>query len=54
MCIKEEAVPSYLTDDDVLTVGGSWLTPTSLLQNFQFAEITKLAMKAVSLAKCSI
>ena len=52
--IKQELVPSYLADPDVLTVGGSWLTPANLLENSQFAEITKLAMKAVSLAKCTI
>lgn len=52
--IKQEVVPSYLADPDVLTVGGSWLTPANLLENSQFAEITKLAMKAVSLAKCTI
>ena len=51
--IKEKAVPSYLADPDVLTVGGSWLTPANLLENSQFVEITKLAMKAVSLAKCT-
>ena len=49
--ITKELVSSYLADPDVLTVGGSWLTPSHLLKNSQFCEITKLAKEALSIAK---
>ena len=49
--ITKDLVSSYLADPDVLTVGGSWLTPSHLLKNSQFCEITKLAKEALSFAK---
>ena len=40
---------TYLNDPDLLTIGGSWVTPQDLVHNLQFSQITKLAKEAVSL-----
>lgn len=47
--ITKELVPTYLKDPDVLTVGGSWITPSHVLKNSHYCEITDLAKKALSL-----
>jgi len=46
--ITPELVSRYLSDPDVLSVGGSWITPSQLLQTSQFQKITELAKSALS------
>ncbi len=47
--IVREKVSSYLLDEAVLTVGGSWLTPKDSIENKDFEKITRLAIEALSL-----
>jgi len=46
--ITPKLVSRYLSDPDVLLVGGSWITPCQLLQTSQFQKITELAKSALS------
>ena len=48
--IGREQVAAYLKEDAVLAVGGSWLTPKSLIEKKDFQEITELAIASLSLA----
>ena len=48
--IGRDKVASYLHDEAVLTVGGSWLTPVNSIENKDFAKITGLAIEAFSLS----
>ncbi len=41
----------YLAPPAVLACGGSWLTPAALIQNGDFAAISKLAGEAVAIAE---
>lgn len=41
----------YLSEPSILACGGSWLTPAELISNNNFDEITRLASKAISIAK---
>jgi 2-dehydro-3-deoxyphosphogluconate aldolase / (4S)-4-hydroxy-2-oxoglutarate aldolase len=47
--IGRDKVSSYLLDEAVLTVGGSWLTPKDSIENKDFEKITGLAIEALSL-----
>ena len=47
--VTRHLTSTYLTDPDLLTIGGSWVTPQELVHNLQFSQITKLAKEAVSL-----
>lgn len=47
--IGKEKVSSYLEDEAVLTVGGSWLTPLTLIEKKEFTAITELAIASLSL-----
>ncbi len=49
--ITTDLVSHYLSDPDVLSVGGSWITPPHLLKNLQFQKITELAKTALSFPK---
>lgn len=48
--IGREQVAAYLKEDAVLAVGGSWLTPRSLIEKKDFQEITELAIASLSIA----
>ena len=47
--VTQHLTSTYLNDPDLLTIGGSWVTPQDLVHNLQFSQITKLAKEAVSL-----
>lgn len=47
--VTQNLTSAYLNDPDLLTIGGSWITPQDLVQNLQFSRITKLAKEAISL-----
>ena len=47
--VTQNLTSAYLNDPDLLTIGGSWITPQDLVQNLQFSKITKLAKEAISL-----
>jgi len=47
--IGRDKVASYLEDEAVLTVGGSWLTPRGLIEKKKFEGITELAIASLSL-----
>jgi 2-dehydro-3-deoxyphosphogluconate aldolase/(4S)-4-hydroxy-2-oxoglutarate aldolase len=47
--VTQHLTSTYLNDPDLLTIGGSWVTPEDLVHNLQFSQITKLAKEAVSL-----
>ena len=49
--ITRDLVSHYLSDPDVLSVGGSWITPSQLLETSQFKKITELAKSALSLTQ---
>ncbi|MFT3728940.1 MAG: bifunctional 4-hydroxy-2-oxoglutarate aldolase/2-dehydro-3-deoxy-phosphogluconate aldolase [Terricaulis sp.] len=49
--ITPEKVASYLALDNVLCVGGSWITPADKMKAGDWAGITELARKAASFAK---
>ena len=51
--IGRDKVRSYLHDESVVTVGGSWLTPGNLIENKDFEKITELAIEALSLGNRS-
>ena len=40
-------IKSYLALENVLCVGGSWLTPKDILENKQWGEITKIAKESL-------
>jgi 2-dehydro-3-deoxyphosphogluconate aldolase/(4S)-4-hydroxy-2-oxoglutarate aldolase len=46
--ISPESVDSYLTQPSVLAVGGSWLTPPTLLRDQRFAEVEQLARETLT------
>ncbi|MCY4152832.1 MAG: bifunctional 4-hydroxy-2-oxoglutarate aldolase/2-dehydro-3-deoxy-phosphogluconate aldolase [Aestuariivita sp.] len=48
--INANTAASYLALDNVVCVGGSWLTPPDLLEQECWTEITKLANQATKLA----
>ena len=48
--IKEKQVSQYLEDPQVIMVGGSWLTPSDLIEKKDMTEITKLAKSSLFLA----
>lgn len=48
--ISLQTAPDYLALPNVLCVGGSWLTPTELVENGEWAKITELARQASRLA----
>jgi 2-dehydro-3-deoxyphosphogluconate aldolase/(4S)-4-hydroxy-2-oxoglutarate aldolase len=45
--IEENEVPRYLSVPNVLSCGGSWVTPQNLIQNQRWSEITELARRAM-------
>lgn len=47
--ITAESAPSYLALPNVGCVGGSWLTPASLVENGRWGDITDLARRAAAL-----
>jgi 2-dehydro-3-deoxyphosphogluconate aldolase/(4S)-4-hydroxy-2-oxoglutarate aldolase len=49
--ITPEKVNSYLMLDNVLCVGGSWITPADKMQIGDWAAITALAAKAASFSR---
>ncbi len=50
--INAETATSYLALDNVICVGGSWLTPPELVEQKCWAEIATLANQATELAIC--
>ena len=46
--IAPETLPAYLAIPSVLCVGGSWVATPKLIQEKNFAEITRLAREAVA------
>jgi 2-dehydro-3-deoxyphosphogluconate aldolase/(4S)-4-hydroxy-2-oxoglutarate aldolase len=48
--IRLDSAPSYLAQPNVVCVGGSWLTPKTLLNRADWKAITELARQAASLA----
>jgi 2-dehydro-3-deoxyphosphogluconate aldolase/(4S)-4-hydroxy-2-oxoglutarate aldolase len=51
--IKAENMTEYLIQPAVLAVGGSWITPRHSIRGGNWAEITRLAAEALSLASRS-
>ena len=49
--INAEKAAAYLALDNVLCVGGSWITPADKMKAGDWAGITELARKAASFAK---
>ena len=47
--VNEENFNSYLSCKNILCAGGSWLCPPKAIENKNWAEITSLAKKALSL-----
>lgn len=48
--INTDNMADWLSNDGVLAVGGSWLTPKNLIRDGQWGEITRLAAEARSVA----
>lgn len=46
-------VMSYLSLANVLSVGGSWITPSKLIKEKRWSEIERLASQASSLTQCT-
>jgi len=49
--ITAESAPAYLSQPNVVCIGGSWLTPRTLLDAGDWKTITGLARQAVALAR---
>ena len=49
--ISLNSAPDYLSLPNVICIGGSWLTPSKLLDESNWAEIARLAKACQSLAK---
>ncbi len=49
--ITPESIPAYLALPSVLCVGGSWMAAPKLVQDRNFAEITRLAQAAVDIIR---
>lgn len=49
--ITAQNLAEYLALDPVIACGGSWLTPADAIARGDFAQITELARKAVSVAR---
>lgn len=49
--ISPENIGSYLACKSVICCGGSWLTPSDLIENGDFEKITKIVKEAVALVK---
>ena len=49
--ISPENLSQYLALDNVLACGGSWLTPRNHVDAGDFAQVTRLAREAVSIAQ---
>lgn len=48
--VNERNMDSYLGCSSVIAVGGSWMTPGSLIEQKKFSEITKLVRNALAIA----
>ena len=49
--ISPENIGSYLACKSVICCGGSWLTPSDLIENGDFEKITEIVREAVALVK---
>ncbi len=47
--ISADSMRSYLNLENVLCVGGSWLTPKNLIQNKEWDKITEICKRALAL-----
>jgi len=50
--IKKEQVQKYLNFNQVLTVGGSWITPPEMISAKNSKGITELAKSSIMIANC--
>jgi len=48
--VKEETLADFLARPNVFAVGGTWLTPKTLIEAGRFRDITALAKQAVEIA----
>lgn len=47
--VSVDNMRSYLNLENVLCVGGSWLTPKNLIQNKEWDKITEICKRALAL-----
>lgn len=49
--IGQQSIADYLTQDNVMAVGGSWVVPKASIAAADWAEITRLSLAATALAR---
>lgn len=52
--VNAPTLASFLALPNVAMVGGSWLTPTSALQQGDWAQVTRLAREATAIARAAV